>query len=101
MADAHQPRETKTLQFARFITRNRFPVAIALLLSTSFFAFPIFTTFVNALGIEMPGPQVRINTNARALFPDHPYIHAQDKFSRVFGSSSLVAVAVVEQERQT
>ena len=48
--------------------------------------------------MKIPGPQVRINTSARALFPDHPYIHAQDKFARVFGSSSLVAVAVVVKD---
>ncbi|MBW2360941.1 MAG: MMPL family transporter [Deltaproteobacteria bacterium] len=98
MADAHQPRETKTLQFARFITRNRFPVAMFLVFSTAFFAYPILTTLAGTLGMEVSGPQVRINTNARALFPDHPYIHAQDKFARVFGSSSLVAVAIVVKE---
>jgi predicted RND superfamily exporter protein len=97
-ADDHQPRETKTLQFARFITRNRFPVALFLIFSTLFFAYPIFNTVVNSLGMDLPGPQVRVDTNARALFPDHPYIHAQDKFSRVFGSSSLVALAVVVHE---
>jgi predicted RND superfamily exporter protein len=41
---------------------------------------------------------VRIDTNARSLFPDHPFIHAQDKFGRVFGSSSLVAIAMVVDE---
>jgi len=96
----HQPRETRTLQFARFITRNRFPVAIFLVLSTAFWAFPILNTALKAGGVELPtwAPTVRINTSARALFPDHPYIHAQDKFSRIFGSSSLVAVAVVVNE---
>ncbi len=98
MAEDHQPRETKTLQFARFITRNRFPVAMFLIFSTAFFAYPIMNTVADAFGIEVPGPQVRINTNARALFPDHPYIHAQDKFARVFGSSSLVAIGVVVKE---
>jgi predicted RND superfamily exporter protein len=101
MAEAeHQPRETRTLQFARFITRNRFPVAIFLILSTSFFALPIVNTALLAAGIELPNwaPHVRINTSARALFPDHPYIHAQDKFSRIFGSSSLVAIAVVVKD---
>ena len=38
---------------------------------------------------------MRIDTNARDFFPDHPYIHAADKFARVFGSSSLVAIGVV------
>jgi predicted RND superfamily exporter protein len=96
----HQPRETKTLQFARFITRNRFPVALFLIFSTAFFALPIANTALQAAGVEVPAwaPYVRIDTNARSLFPDHPYIHAQDKFSRIFGSSSLVAIAVVVNE---
>jgi predicted RND superfamily exporter protein len=101
MAEAeHQPRETRTLQFARFITRNRFPVALFLIVSTTFFALPIISTILLAAGTELPSwaPKVRINTSARALFPDHPYIHAQDKFSRIFGSSSLVAVAVVVKD---
>jgi predicted RND superfamily exporter protein len=97
-AGEHAPRETRTLQFARFITRNRLPVAVFLIFSTSFFAYPIFNTVLLAFGYEFPGPHVRIDTNARALFPDHPYIHAQDKFSGVFGSSSLVAIAVVVNE---
>ncbi len=96
----HQPRETRTLQFARFITRNRFPVALFLIFSTAFFALPIVNTMLQFAGVELPSwaPYVRIDTNARALFPDHPYIHAQDKFSRIFGSSSLVAIAVVVNE---
>jgi predicted RND superfamily exporter protein len=97
-SDSHAPRETRTLQFARFITRNRFPVAMFLIFSTAFFAYPIFNTLMLSLGAELPGPHVRIDTNARSLFPDHPYIHAQDKFARVFGSSSLVAIAVVVNE---
>ncbi|HXK26464.1 MAG TPA: MMPL family transporter [Myxococcota bacterium] len=91
-------RETKTLQFARFITRNRPYVAFALIASTLFWFYPIFNTIMAASGHRLPGPIVRIDTNARALFPDHPYIHAQDKFSKTFGSSSLVAIAVVVEE---
>lgn len=97
-AGDHAPRETKTLQFARFITRNRFWVALFLLFSTLFFAYPIFNTMMHAVGVPLPGPQVRIDTNARALFPDHPYIHAQDKFAKVFGSASLVAIAVTVKD---
>ena len=41
---------------------------------------------------------MRIDTNARDFFPDHPYIHAADKFSKVFGSSSLVAIGVVVKD---
>jgi predicted RND superfamily exporter protein len=101
MAEAHAPhapRETKTLQFARWIVRNRFPVAMFLIAMTLFFAYPIVNTALSVAGHPLPGPQVRIDTNARSLFPDHPFIHAQDKFSRVFGSSSLIAIAMVVDE---
>ncbi len=100
MADlpTHEPRETRTLQFARFIVRNRFPVAVLLIVTSLFFFYPIANTVMSALGKPMRGPIVRIDTNARDLFPDHPYIHAQDKFARTFGSSSLVAIAVVVRD---
>ena len=96
-ADDHQPRETRTLQFARFIVRNRFPVSLLLIAISIFFFIPILGLILTASGVNLPPnfPVVRVDTNARDLFPDHPYIHAQDKFSKVFGSSSLVAIAVV------
>jgi hypothetical protein len=91
-------RQTRTQAVARAIVRNRFPVAIALFVSTLFFFYPILNTFMSAIGRALPGPVVRINTNARSLFPDHPYVHAQDKFAKTFGSSSLVAIAVTVDE---
>jgi hypothetical protein len=97
MAEApahHDVRETTTLQFARFIVRNRFPVALFLIFSTLFFFYPIFNMVMSAAGVPLPGPTTRIDTKARDLFPDHPFIHAQDKFGKMFGGSSLVAVAV-------
>ncbi len=100
MADVphHEFRETRTLRFARFITRNRFPVALFLIFSTLFFFYPTLNTATTAMGWPLPGPIVRIDTNARDLFPDHPYIHAQDKFAKMFGGSSLVAIAVTVKE---
>ncbi|NIW37235.1 MAG: hypothetical protein GWN32_12165, partial [Gemmatimonadetes bacterium] len=76
----------------------RLPVGLFLIFSTLFFFFPILNTVLKATGIDLGGPHVRVDTNARALFPDHPYIHAQDKFAKIFGSSSLVAIAVVVKE---
>jgi predicted RND superfamily exporter protein len=90
--------QSGTQRFARFITRNRFPVAMFLILSSLFFFYPIANTALRAAGYDIPGPHVRINTDARALFPDHPYVHAQDKFAKTFGSSSLVALAVTVDE---
>jgi predicted RND superfamily exporter protein len=36
-----------------------------------------------------------VDTNARDLWPDRPFIHAQDKFAGKFGTSSLVAIGLV------
>lgn len=93
-----QVRQSKTQTFARLVTRNRFPVAMFLIFSSLFFFYPILNMVLGTLGRPLPGPTVRIDTNARSLFPDHPYIHAQDKFAKTFGSSSLVAVAVTVDE---
>jgi predicted RND superfamily exporter protein len=95
---AHAPRETKTLQVARFIVKYRAPIGVLLIVTTLFFAYPILNTAMTAMGQPLPGPQVRVDTNARSLFPEHPFIHAQDKFARVFGSSSLVAIALVTDQ---
>ncbi len=95
----HEFRETNTLRFARWIVRNRAYVGSLLILSTLFFFYPIFNSIMTAFGSPISSwPTVRVDTNARALFPDHPYIHAQDKFAKRFGSSSLVAIAVAVNE---
>jgi len=97
-APHHNVRETRTLRFARFITRNRFLVACFLIASTGFFFYPILNSVLHRLEMPLPGPTVSVDTKARSLYPDHPYIHAQDKFAKEFGSSSLVAIAVAVDE---
>jgi len=97
-ATPHQPRETNTLKLARWIVRHRALVASLLILSTGFFFYPILNLITTSLGFPLPGPIVRIDTRERDLWPDHPYIHAQDKFTAKFGSSSLVAVGVIVKE---
>jgi predicted RND superfamily exporter protein len=100
MAEAtpHQPRETRTLQFAKWVVRNRVLVAALLIASTAFFFYPILNFVLTTVGLPLPGPVVRVDTRERDLWPDHPYIHAQDKFSGQFGSSSLVAIGVIVKE---
>ncbi|HBZ69895.1 MAG TPA: hypothetical protein DEP35_09235 [Deltaproteobacteria bacterium] len=100
MADVpqHHVRETATLRFARFITRNRLLIAIWLIAQTLFFLYPIVNAALAAAGHRLPGPIVRVDTSARALYPRHPFINAQDKFAGVFGTSSLVAIAVVVKD---
>jgi predicted RND superfamily exporter protein len=100
MADAPKTpeQEAATLRFARFIVRRRFPVAIFLLTTTLFFFYPIANAVFNAFDIPMPGPKIRIDTEARDQWPDHPFIRALDKFSEKFGGSSTVAMALVVNE---
>ena len=92
------PDERRTLRFARTVLRHRHFFAAFLVLATGFFAYPIANAVFHALERPLPGPRVRIDTNARDLFPDHPFIHAQDKFAGHFGNSSLVAVALIVRE---
>ena len=101
MAEAPPPspqREAATLRFAKFVVRRRFPIAMLLILSTSFFFYPILNAAMTAFEMPLPGPTVRIDTEARSQWPDHPFIRAQDKFSGKFGGSSTVAMALVVEE---
>ncbi|MCP5071592.1 MAG: MMPL family transporter [bacterium] len=88
-------REIATLRFAGWVVRYRFVIALGLLLTTLFFLYPTLNAVSSSLGYEFPGPVVRIDANARSQWPDHPFVHAQDEFAKTFGSSSLVAIAVV------
>lgn len=94
----HQPRETRTLQFARFVVRNRAYIATLLILLTLFFLYPTVNAVLQGFGMKLPGPITRVDTSARAQWPDHPFIHAQDKFAKQFGTSSLIAIGVVVKD---
>ncbi|MCH8891032.1 MAG: hypothetical protein IH827_08145, partial [Myxococcales bacterium] len=92
------PRQTRSLRFARLVVRNRGPVALLLFaISVSLF-YPILNTAMTAIGRPLPGPIVRIDTDPRGLFPDHPYIRAQDRFGEIFGGTSTIAVAVTVED---
>ena len=84
-APAPSPRESWTLRMARMIVRHRGKVAILIILITLFFAYPIVNTVFTALGMPLTGPMVRIDAEARAQWPDHRFIHSQDKFAGIFG----------------
>jgi predicted RND superfamily exporter protein len=90
--------ERRTLRFARLVVRNRGKLATLLVLATLFFLYPIANAVLTALGHPLAGPVVRLDSRARDLFPDHPFIHAQDKFAGRFGNSSTVVVAVVVRD---
>ena len=94
MAEApHSPaQETATVRLARWVMHHRFAVALFLIFSTAFFFYPILNTVLSAFGARLPGPVVRIDTNARDQWPEHPFINAQDKFAAKFGSATGVAI---------
>lgn len=101
MADAPTdagPRQTRSLRFARWIVRNRGPVALLLFAISVCLFYPILNTALSAIGRSLPGPIVRIDTDPRDLFPDHPYIRAQDRFGEIFGGASTIAVAVTVED---
>jgi predicted RND superfamily exporter protein len=101
MAEAtptHTVRETRTLRMARFIVGHRAIFGSALLALTAFFFYPTLNTFTTALGFPLPGPITRVDTVARDLWPDHPFIHALDKFAGEFGGASTVAIAVIVKD---
>jgi predicted RND superfamily exporter protein len=83
---------------ARWIMHNRVAVALLLILSTAFFFYPILNTILAGFGLRLPGPVVRIDTNARDQWPEHPFINAQDKFAAKFGSATGVAIGLVVKE---
>ena len=92
------PHENATLRLARFVVRNRVGVMAGLVLTTLFFLYPVVNAVFTAYDSPLPGPVVRVDTKARSLFPDHPFIHAQDKYAKEFGGSQLVAIAVVVED---
>jgi predicted RND superfamily exporter protein len=100
MAEAPLPHgnDTATIRMARWIMRHRVAVAALLALSTGFFFWPILNTITTAFGLHLPGPVVRIDTNARDQWPQHPFINAQDKFAAKFGSATSVAIGLVVKE---
>ena len=91
-------REPGTLRFARFVVRNRAPIAALLVVATCFFLYPMVNAVSSLLGHPLPGPAIGIGSDARDLVPDHPFIHAQDKFRGVFGNSTLIAIALVKRD---
>ncbi len=92
------PRQTRSLRVARLVVRHRGPVALLLLAISAGFAYPILNTALSRMARPLPGPIVRIDTDPRDLFPDHPYIRAQDRFGEIFGGTATIAVAVTVED---
>ena len=95
------PEEAISMRFARFIMRFRFATLMTLLSIGFFFSIPLINAIVKAsTGSTIPGVDTvfRIEPNVRDTMPEHPFIHAQDKFTGRFGTASYVSIAVVRKD---
>ena len=91
--------KSATLIFAEAVVRRKFPILIALIISTAFFFFPILNALLLTMDMGWKNlPAINVDTQARDQWPDHPFISAQDKFANKFGGSSSIAIAVVVKE---
>ena len=90
--NAPKGKKSGSLIFAEFTVRNKFPIAVLLLLSTMFFAFPIVNAALIYADMGWKNlPAVKIDTDARHQWPDHPFIRAQNKFANEFGRNCLTS----------
>ncbi len=95
------PERAFSMRFARLIMRYRFATLMALLSMGLFF----FTPLVNGVyklstGETLPGIDTifELGTSSRDQYPEHPFIHASDKFTGRFGTASVVAMAVAKKD---
>ncbi len=92
-------RQTRTLTFARWdratplLGRDGSDREHALLLLSDPERDPDVHTVSNC-----PGRPCASTRPRAAQWPDHPFIHAQDKFGKKFGTSSLVAMGIVVRD---
>ncbi|MGH7340798.1 MAG: hypothetical protein ACREKH_09935, partial [Candidatus Rokuibacteriota bacterium] len=100
-AEDRLPESAFSMRFGRLIMRNRFATLMTLLSITLFFAAPL----VNAIVITAGGEPLfglttrfRMDTRARDQWPEHPFIHAVDKFAGRFGTASYLSIAIVKKE---
>jgi predicted RND superfamily exporter protein len=94
------PEAAFSMRVARLIVRNRFATLMTLLSITLFFAAPLVNALIfNISGEPVAGiPRFQMNTSIRDQWPEHPFIHAQDKFEGRFGTASYVVVEVKRKD---
>lgn len=95
------PEEAISMRFARFIMRFRFATLMTLLSIGFFFSIPLINGIVLlSTGETIPGIDTvfSLQPNVRDTMPEHPFIHAQDKFTGRFGTASYVSIAVVKKD---
>ena len=94
------PERAFSMRFARLIMRYRFATLISLLSMGLFFFTPLANgVYYATQGETLPGIDTifELGTSIRDQYPEHPFIHASDKFTGRFGTASLVALAVTRK----
>ncbi|MFI5317322.1 MAG: RND family transporter [Myxococcota bacterium] len=103
------PESAFSMRFGRLIMKYRFATLMTLVSLALFFAFPLVNAAYFNLtarssqtgeGKLLFGSDVRfrMDANVRKTFPEHPYIHAQDKFAGKFGSASTIAIVAIKKQ---
>ncbi len=95
------PETALSMRFGRLITKYRFASLMTLVSILFFFAIPLVNAvYFNVTGKTLPitDARFRMDTRARDQWPEHPFIHAVDKFAGRFGTASYVAMAVVKKD---
>ena len=95
------PESAFSMRFARFIMRHRLATTLALVSVGLGLAIPLLNgAWFFATGRTLPGVETvfELGSSIRDQYPEHPFIHASDKFTGRFGTPSLVAIAVVKRE---
>jgi len=95
------PERAFSMRFARLIMRYRFATLMALLSMGFFFFTPLANgVYYATQGETLPGIDTifELGTSIRDQYPEHPFIHASDKFTGRFGTASLVALAVTRKD---
>lgn len=103
------PESAFSMRFGRLIMKYRFATLMTLLSLALFFVFPLvnaayynFTAQRSETGegkLLFGSPaRFRMDANVRKTFPEHPYIHAQDKFAGKFGSASTIAIVAIKKD---
>ena len=95
------PEAAFSMRFARLIMKNRFATLMTLIFIALFFSYPLLNgVYFAVTGETFPISETRfrLDTRVRDQWPEHPFIHSQDKFSGRFGTASYVSLAVVAKD---
>jgi predicted RND superfamily exporter protein/acyl carrier protein len=95
------PERAFSMRFGRWIMRNRFATLMTLISISLFFAYPLVNgVYFGVTGESLPISETRfrLDTRVRDQWPEHKFIHSQDKFAGRFGTASYVSMAVVAKD---